>query len=334
MQIGNRSLHFSLGRQISVARWSSAQAFLSARELESCRQSCEQDIELSSLLLITYESLRRAGGRNKPLIDCHADEMISAPMRLHKMACCLLITDINDCVTYLNQAAQEHLLRDHQGIASFTSIEDPTFTSPSDDNLSNEMKAFTDKMPLASILSSPSEIGLTVTRNETPIHVRKDVSLRSLIPSSSVGGGRRSYICKSLLSCHVVSPSSKIMGQALVWDEWTCGVNGVHVIGRPLSPPIYIHKTSSSAEGQGQCTCERYRASLEEVEAAQAIADNQVRDLSDEVRSLKLSGADKDKVDETVRRLQAAKKRADDVTKLSRSYGPLYQSLIDTYLAS
>jgi hypothetical protein len=298
------SAHTRMGRR----SWCTARASASAKELEASRLACEKDIRLSSLLLIAYECMKRA---RKPLFDCHDDEVLTVPNRLHQMACCLLIADTDHTVTYLNQAAQEHLLMDNSTTTSFATIDHWNSSS----SAHNALSEWSDKTPLAGILEPGDVRGI----EENGIHISSASCMRSLGPNG------RSYQVKRLISCDLLSPSTRIMGKAFLWDEWTFEADdGRKALGRPLSPPIHINEATDSHD--------RYRASLDEVEEAQALADSLVREVSDEIKRLKSSEADKKQVDEGVMKLQAAKRRAESVKRLAQSYGPMYKSLIDAYL--
>lgn len=149
-------------------------ASLSARELESSRLSCEQDIRTSSILLLLHESLKRAGGRNLPLLHAEEDELISLPTRLDTMDCCILIVE-SQLITYMNQAAREHLLSDYSSsVASFTNTE-PLPLASNQQKLVALQGQLTEKIPINSILSIPP-----LTPDPQALRVHNSVSLRSL----------------------------------------------------------------------------------------------------------------------------------------------------------
>lgn len=137
-----------------------AHASLSARELEASRLSCERDLRTSSLLLLVHESLIRSGGRKAPLIDCEADEMIAVPSKLDAMDCCLMISEPDDPsrqgsqkVTYMNQAAREHLFSDLQSVARFSHLWASPVASPlvKQENLAS----LSEPIPLDRIITLP-----------------------------------------------------------------------------------------------------------------------------------------------------------------------------------
>ena len=290
-------------------------ASLSARELESSRLSCEQDIRTSSILLLLHESLKRAGGRNLPLLHAEEDELISLPTRLDTMNCCILIVE-SQLITYMNQAAREHLLSDYSSsVASFTNTEPLPLASNQQKLVAQKLVALTEKIPINSILSIPS-----LTPDPQALRVHNSVSLRSLSLTS-----QSRFDVRSLLSCPVMSPSGKIMANAYLWDEWRFELkSGMRAAGRARSPSILLSEASSD-----QCLVDPGEA-----QAAQLLADEHVKQLSDEIRQLKATQSSKDQLQELIGKLKMAKVRSEGVRQLAEKYGPSYKSLIDAYLST